>query len=244
ARYPHDVGVFRKLVLDITAPLDRAVHLPLHSLREIWEKYLFLIGLGEENRRLKGQNAELTQLLTQYKEVHQENQRLRKLLSLRESLKYQTITARVIGNDRKSALKTILIDRGESHGVKRSYPVINERGVVGRVIETSWHVSRILLVTDANSNVDCFFEDTRVQGILHGSGSDFCTVKYVAKTEDIKVGEKVLTAGFSGIFPKGHLLGTVRKTDRKESGLFQRIEVSPAVDFTRLEEVLVVGFDK
>lgn len=241
--YPRESGVLRMAVLDITAFMDRAIRLPINNLQHIWERYIFLVGLGEENRRLKKQNAELMSLLGRYREGYQERLRLQELLALRDSLKYHTVAARVVGNDRRSVLRTIIIDRGASHGVKRGHPVINERGVVGRVIETSWHASRVLLITDANSNVDCIFEDNRLQGVLQGSGGTTCTVKYITKTEDVKVGEKVLTAGYSGIFPKGHLLGTVAKTDKNESGLFQRIEVKPVVDFVRLEEVLVLVFE-
>jgi rod shape-determining protein MreC len=146
----------------------------------------------------------------------------------------------VIGSDQKSVLKTILINRGTSHGLKKDCPVVTDQGVVGRIIETSWHVSRVLLMTDANSNIDALIQSNRVQGILQGAGAAGCTLKYVSKTEDVKTGDLVLTSGLSAAFPKGRLLGVVHRADKKDSGLFQKIEVSPAVDFSRLEEVLVL----
>jgi rod shape-determining protein MreC len=124
--------------------------------------------------------------------------------------------------------------------VRKDLPVITDQGVVGRVIETSWHVSRILLVTDTNSNIDGLIQSSRVQGILQGAGASGCALKYVAKTEDVKAGDVVLSSGLVVTFPKGLMLGVVTRADKKDSGLFQKIDVAPAVDFARLEEVLVL----
>jgi len=111
---------------------------------------------------------------------------------------------------------------------------------LGRIIETSWHVSRVLLISDGNSNVDAVIQGSRVQGILQGTGAMRCTLKYIAKTEEVKEGDMVVSSGMTEIFPKGLLLGTVIRADKKAPGLFQAIEVVPAVDFTRMEEVLVL----
>ena len=145
-----------------------------------------------------------------------------------------------MGSDHKSVLKTILINQGTAHGLRKDLPVIADQGVVGRVIETSWNVSRVLLLTDANSNIDVMIQSNRVQGILQGGGAAGCTLKYVAITEEIKVGDVVLSSGLGLNFPKGLLMGVVSRVDKKEAGLFQKIEVKPTVDFSRLEEVLVI----
>jgi rod shape-determining protein MreC len=240
ARHPYDSGIMRRLVLETSAPLDYFFRTPIHAVHQAWYRYIFMIGLGDENRRLKKENDRLINQLVQYREGYHESLRLQKLLGLQSGLGYTTVPARVIGSDQKSVLKTILINKGTAHGVRKDLPVITDQGVVGRVIETSWHVSRILLVTDTNSNIDGLIQSSRVQGILQGAGASGCALKYVAKTEDVKAGDVVLSSGLVVTFPKGLMLGVVTRADKKDSGLFQKIDVAPAVDFARLEEVLVL----
>jgi rod shape-determining protein MreC len=235
-----DTGFMRKFILDVAAPIERLIRMPLDKTITVWNRYLFLVGLGEENRRLKRDNDQLKNQLLRYQEGYLEGMRLQKLLTLKEQTGYASTTARVIGIDQKSLIKTILINKGTSHGIRNGLPVMNDQGVIGRIIETSWHVSRVLLISDGNSNIDALVQGTRVQGMLQGSGTMRCVLKYIAKTEEVKAGDLVVSSGMAEVFPKGVLLGTVIRADKKDPGLFQRIEVIPAVDFTRLEEVLVL----
>ena len=244
ARHPYENGFLRKLVLETSAPLDHFFRTPIKAVHQVWQRYIFLVGLGDENRRLKKENDQLTSQVVQYREAYFENLRLQKLLGLRNALNCATVPARVIGSDQKSVLKAILIDRGTVHGLRKDLPVMTDRGVVGRIIETSWHVSRVLLMTDTNSNIDALIQSNRVQGILQGADATGCVLKYVAKTEDVKIGDIVLSSGLAPAFPKGLLLGVITRVDKNDSGLFQRIEVAPAIDFSKLEEVLVITVNR
>lgn len=235
-----DTGYPRKLILDVAAPIERLIRIPLDETIRVWNRYIFLVGLGEDNQRLKRENDQLKDQLLKYREGYFEGLRLQKMLTLKNQSDYASMAARVIGIDQKSLIKTILINKGTSHGIRNGLPVMNDQGVIGRIIETSWHVSRVLLISDGNSNVDALVQGTRVQGMLQGSGTMRCMLKYVAKTEEVKTGDVIVSSGMTEVFPKGLLLGTVIRADKKDSGLFQRIEVIPAVDFTRLEEVLVL----
>jgi len=240
AKGSYDTGLPRKIILDVAAPMERILRAPLDGIAEIWSRYLFLVGTGEENRRLKKENDRLKNQLLQYEEGYLEGKRLQKLLALKERSEYEALPARIIGIDQKSLLKTILINKGSAHGIRNGLPVINDQGVLGRIIETSWHVSRVLLISDGNSNIDAMIQGSRVQGILQGTGAMRCTLKYIAKTEEVKEGDLVVSSGMTEIFPKGLLLGTVSRAVKKAPGLFQTIEVAPAVDFTRMEEALVL----
>jgi len=115
--------------------------------------------------------------------------------------------------------------------------------VVGRIIECSLHASRVLLIIDYNSNIDAVVQGTRYQAIMQGGGVMGCTLKYVEKSEDIKAGDLVVTSGIGGIFPKGMPLGTVVNVE-KSLGLFQKVDVLPAVAFQKLEEVSVIITDR
>jgi len=237
------VGFFRKLVLETAAPLTNMISSSFRGISEAWKRYVFLVGIEDENRRLKKEHASLTQEITQYREGYLEGMRLQKLLTLKEKANYPTVTARVIGRNQASIVKTILIDKGSSHGLKVDLPVMSDQGVVGRIVETSPHVSKILLLIDENSNVDALVQESRIQGILQGAASRGCSLKYISKTETVSPGNIVLSSGLAGIFPKGLLLGAVTSVDKTDSGLFQKIDVAPFVDFARLEEVVIIKSD-
>ena len=153
------------------------------------------------------------------------------------------MVARVIDNDRTTLFKTLLINKGTADGLRVGLPVLADRGVVGRIIETSWHASRVLLMIDENSNIDALIQRSRAQGILQGAGSAGCNLKYISRVEDVQAGDVILSSGLAGVFPKGLLLGVVTGASRREGGLFQKIDVAPAVDFGRLEEVLALVVD-
>ncbi|HBH87335.1 MAG TPA: hypothetical protein DDY17_07030, partial [Syntrophaceae bacterium] len=180
---PTSIGFFRKLVLETAAPLANTISSSFRGLNEAWKRYIFLVGMEDENRRLKKENASLTQDIAYYREGYLEGIRLQKLLALKEKINYPTIVARVISRDQTSIIKTILIDKGTSHGMKVDLPVIADQGVVGRIVEASPHVSKILLLIDVNSNIDSMVQESRIQGILQGASSRGCSLKYIAKTE-------------------------------------------------------------
>jgi len=243
-KQPSDVGFFRKLVLEITAPLFRVINTSGQQISGAWHRYLFLVGLEEQNRRQAKENALLSTELLKYRESYLEGQRLQKLLKLQETIDHPTITARVIAKDRTTLIKTILINKGTAHGVRVGLPVIGERGVVGRITESSWHVSRVLLLIDENSNIDALLQENRSQGILQGAGSGICNLKYISKAETVKSGDVVVSAGLSTVFPKGLPLGVVTLADKNDASMFQKIHVAPFVDLTKLEEVIVLLLKK
>jgi rod shape-determining protein MreC len=238
-----ETGFLRKTVLEVAAPVQNAVNVSIKGLNDVWKRYLFLVGLGEENRRLRTLNAALGEQINLYREGHIEGMRLRKLLNLAEHLSGRVVAARVVDRSRSSLFKMILINRGTADGLQVGLPVLSEQGIVGRVIETAWHASQVLLLIDENSNIDALIQRSRTQGILQGAGSAGCNLKYISRVEEVHVGDVVLTSGMAGVFPKGLLLGVVSAVSRGREGLFQKVDVAPAVDFTKLEEVLVLVSD-
>jgi rod shape-determining protein MreC len=133
-----------------------------------------------------------------------------------------------------------LVNKGEKDGVTKDMAVATSEGVVGRVIEVSPDTAKVLLITDANSSLDVIIQRSRAHGIMEGKIDEVCILKYVQKNEDVQVGDIVITSGLGGIFPKGLVVGKVSQVDRKRPGIFQHIEVSPAVDLSRIEEVLIL----
>lgn len=238
-----ETGFLRKTVLEVAAPVQNAVNISLKGLYKVWKRYLFLVGLEDENRRLRKQNDALNEELNLYREGYIEGMRLRKLLNIAEHLPGWVVAARVVDRSKTSLFKMIMINRGTEDGVRVGQPVLSEQGIVGRIIETAWHASQILLVIDENSNIDALIQRSRTQGILQGAGAAGCNLKYIFRAEEVQVGDVVLSSGMAGVFPKGQLLGVVTAASRGKEGLFQKVDVAPAVDFGKLEEVLVLVSD-
>lgn len=239
-KYNSGMGVVKKLVLEAAAPVQIFFNGSIEGVENAWKRYIHLVGLEDENLRLKNKIASLQAELIRYKEGALEAQRLKKLLSLQEEQPFNFTAARVIAKEQAALSKTLWIDKGSAHGLKSGMPVIVPPGLIGRLTDVSWHSSKVLLLIDENSNVDVLIQRTRVQGIVRGAGSRGCVVRYISKIQDVQEGDVVVTSGMSNIFPKGLLVGKVSHVDRMDVGLFLQIRVAPFADFSMLEEVLVL----
>jgi rod shape-determining protein MreC len=189
---------------------------------------------------LKEKIAQLQEENHRMKEIKLANERLRQLLQFREKNFPSMIGAEVIGRDPSFWFKSVMIDKGESDGVKKGMAVILPTGVIGQVLKIAPHYATVLLITDYNSAVDCVVERNRAKAILEGKGENRCQLKYLLRAEEVAVGDVVVTSGLGGNFPKGLMVGEVKKVDKKGHGVFQYAELVPSVDMTRLEEVFVV----
>ena len=169
----------------------------------------------------------------------QRTQNLRQLLELRERAELDTTAAEVIAAGASPEFRTVTIDKGSADGLAADMAVISPAGVVGRVILPSPRASKVQLLIDRNAAAGALIERTRVQGVVVGLGADGLRMEYVPGTADVKPGDLVVTSGIDGIYPKGFVIGTIETVERG-TGAYHEITVRPAVDFSRLEEVLVV----
>lgn len=203
-------------------------------------QFLSFQDIVEENKRLKARVNNLNRQIIQLQQARLENERLRKLLSLPELASFQTQVALVIGKDSSNWTKTIIINRGTSNGLRKGMPVVLGAALVGKVIETYPLISKIALIVDFNSKVPAKVLHSREEGIVFGGlekGDNICKMKYVQR---IDVGDKIISSGLGGIYPKGLLIGEVVKVEEEKNRLYKIAEIRPAVDFSRLEEVVVI----
>ena len=235
-----NMSFFESLVVGITAPVQKVVWGVIDGIGSIWRGYFYLVGLEKENQALKKELQELKLHMNRYREADLANQRLRALLNFKKSIATPLLPAQLVAFDPSGWFQTILIDKGRNDGVVQDMAVVSAEGLVGRVIGVSNHHAKVLLILDGNSAVDAYIQRSRTRGVLVGLGRELCLLKYVQRNEDVQVGDKVISSGMGGVFPKGLLVGTVQEVVRGSSGLFQRVEVEPAVNFSRLEEVMVV----
>lgn len=211
----------------------------IDGVRGMWSGYVALQQVQEENAALK---QELQNLQVRFQQERAEAQRtdnLRQLLELRDRANLETVAAEVIAGPASPDFRTVTIDKGSSDGLATDMAVISPAGVVGRVILPSGRAAKVQLLIDRNAAAGVLIERTRVQGVVMGVGDGGLKLQYVPGTADVKTGDLVVTSGIDGIYPKGFVIGTIEQADRG-AGAFHEITVRPAVDFARLEEVLIV----
>jgi rod shape-determining protein MreC len=238
-RQQDETNFLENVVLRVTGPIQAGLDEMINGAADIWGHYLYLVDTAEDNRQLIDENRTLRAVLTESDEVRLENERLRLLLEFKETQEIATLPALVIAEDASSWFRTVTIDKGSDHGVLEGLPVVVAEGVVGRVVRSSPRYSRVLLITDASSAVASLLQDNRARGVCRGQGEQL-VFDFVLRLEEVKIGDRVVTSGMGGIFPKGLVVGQIKSVDRQEFGLFQEIKVDPAVDFSHLEEVLVL----
>jgi rod shape-determining protein MreC len=202
--------------------------------------YFDLVNVRRENVRLKEQVADLESQRTRLAELEVENRRLSDLLELREVLDMQALAARIIGADATEVSRTLILSEGSTNGLRRDMPVISTEGVIGKLIAVAPNASRVLLINDHNSGLDALDQRSRARGIVAGLLNGDLTMKYVDRTEDVKPGDSVVTSGMDGIFPRGLLVGQITSVSQEGPGLFLNIDIRPAADFQKLEQVLTL----
>ena len=240
AKQRKGVELFDALLMEISFPLQKAATLVIQIVQGTFQHYVFLVNLERENRMLKEKIAQLQEENHRTNEIRLANERLRQLLQFREKNSPSMVGAEVIGRDPSFWFKSVMIDKGERDGVKKGMAVISPAGVVGQVLKIAPDYATVLLITDYNSAVDCIVERSRAKAIVEGKGENQCHLKYLLRSEEVAVGDIVITSGLGGNFPKGLMVGEVKKVDKKGHGVFQYAELMPSVDMTRLEEVFVV----
>ena len=237
---PHELGFAPRLVLNLTLPLERMVTMPLGELRGVWGDYVALVGVREDNERLRGRLARAEEENHQYREAILSSERFQKLSGFRAQREIPMVPANVIHQDLSAWFQSLIIDQGAAAGIRPGMPVITDSGVVGLVSGTTPGASKVLLIVDPQSRVDAYVERTRARGTVRGTSSHQADFEYVLRQENIEEGDLLLTSGLGTVYPKGLVVGRVATVDRKTSGLFLSAKISPAVDFTRLEEVFVI----
>jgi len=209
--------------------------------RNAWGNYVGLRGVKGENEALKRRVAELEVQLQQEHALASRSAGLQALLDLKAQATLPTLSAEVIAGNADPVIRTLTINRGAADGIVADMAVIAPGGVVGRIIApVAQHAARVQLLIDRNAAAGALFERTRAGGMIVGVvGNPPLRMELVSNLADVKPGDAVIASGVDGIFPKGYLIGRVEHADRG-TGLYHTISVRPGVDFSSLEEVLVV----
>lgn len=229
------------LLLEFMHPLQRGTRATVVWLREVRKNYIALRGLRSENEDLRRRVVEVEAEKNRLLEADVTSRRLRELLDLRSHLSPGAVAATVIGNSASTWSRSLTIDKGMKQGVRKGMAVVSPLGAIGQIVAVGSGSAKVLLITDPNSAVDVIDQRSRARGIVSGSLESGPILKYVKRSEDIQAGDRLITSGLDGIFPKGIFVGTVDQIRKKSYGLFQHIRITLAVDPSRVEEVLAVS---
>jgi rod shape-determining protein MreC len=239
-RNAREYRFYDRVILAITSPIQTAISWTLEQGVGVYQGYLYLWNVKRQNALLFEENRKLLGQIANLKEAENENTRLRELLDFREKMKLETVVARVIAKDVSTEFRAVRLNRGEDAGIRKGMAVITYEGVVGRVLRTTGSTADVVTLLDLNSAVDSVIERSRARGVVEGQTDETCQMRFTLRTDDIQVGDLLLSSGLSGIYPRGVAVGTVSRVNKRKFGITQEVEVKPTVDFTKLEEVMVV----
>ena len=229
------------VLLWLMRPLQVGARAAADWVNQIQHSFSTLRSLRSENERLQNRIVQLEMEKDRLLEAEATNKRLRELLEFRSQLRTESITASIIANSASTWFQSCVLDKGSADGVRKGMAVVTPLGVVGQVVAVSAYSAKVLLLTDRNSGVDVLVQRSRARGILSGSFENGPVMKYAKRSEDIQTGDRLITSGLDGVFPKGLMVGTVTQVRKQSVGLFHYIGVALAVVPSRVEEVIVVS---
>lgn len=243
-------------VQTVALPFQTIFHSTKTGIVETFRHYIMLVDLREENERLKLQVDSLNEELNHYVNSSVQFNLLREQLKFLENNPEQKVFAEVIGESADGLHHVLLINKGRRAGIRRNFPVVLNEGVVGRVQATAPFSSVVQLIVDRQHRFPVLIQRSRERMILQGDSGrlrlvsqdrgiasglgDRLSMRRIRMLADVQKGDRVITSGLAGIFPKGFLVGTITNVERERHELFQTAEIQPVVDFNKIEGVFVL----
>jgi rod shape-determining protein MreC len=246
-RKPEDMSPVDSAIMRIAAPLQYISAALARGMSSVISDYVYLIDVKADNDKLFYDNARLRARLRELTAAEADNRRLRRLLALRETIVDETVSGAVIGKDTTEYFRVAsLVVDSPGAGIRPNMPVISLDGVVGTVLRVASDRVDVQLAVDSGFGVDVVVERTGARGFVRGVGDrskHALRVEYVQRSDEVDVGDLLLTSGVGCRFPKGMPVARVSKVQRRDFGIYQSVEAEPTVDYSRLEEVLIVLSD-
>ncbi len=235
----HDRGFIAGLVMDVTVPVQRVLAAPAEAVRGVWGRYVSLLAVRSENERLRERVARLEEENLQIREALVQSGFLDQIAAMRSDFASPMLPAQVVGQDASAWFRSVLLDRGRTHGVGPGMPVVTDEGLAGLVTDTSARASRAMLLTDHQSSVDGIVQRSRALGIVRGRRDGNLEFEFAVRGSDVRVGDVVIASGLGGVYPKGLRIGEIVEV-AEPGNILQTAVVTPVVDFGRLEGVFVM----
>jgi rod shape-determining protein MreC len=246
-RKPEDVGVVDRALMRIAAPVEYVAAALARGVSGLISDYVYLVDVKKDNDKLAYENARLRAELRRLGTTEAENRRLKRLLGLRETIPSETVSAVVVGKDTAQYFRVaqLVLDHAGA-AVRANMPVVSLDGTVGTVLRVAGDRVTVQLTVDSGFGVDVVVERTGTRGFVRGEGDPAhyaVRVEYVQRTDEVEVGDLLVTSGVGCRFPKGIPVARVTEVVKREFGIYQSVKARPTVDFSRLEEALIVLTD-
>ena len=223
---------------EIFGPFERGFHDVIGGTAETWTSLHDLWSYRQSNKALTAELEAARARIQELSEKAAEVDHLQALLQFKSQSPYRSVAARVIAASPADGMGTVVIDHGQDAGIEVDMPVITPEGVVGKVAAVYAHTAQVLLITDPTCGVGCMLEESRIQGVLKGSGQGQCGLRYVMDDQKVSPGEAIITSGLDQVYPKGLLVGHVVRSE--PGNIYRQITVKPAASLNQLETVLVL----
>ena len=230
---------FQSVVQTLTYPLQASVNSVASTFKNLWYSYISLIDVNEENKLLRQQLLDMEEKMNQHIENSVQFLRLRDQLLFASKKITEKIFAEIIGESADNNHDISLINRGSNQLVQRNYVVLRKEGLVGRIQSVSPFQSSVQLITDHRSRVSSLIQRNRIRGLIYGTHKGL-EMRQINKHANIKIGDRVISSGLGGLYPKGLLIGWVKEIRRQKHELFKTAILDSAVDFKQIEEVFVI----
>ena len=230
---------FQSVVQTLTYPLQASVNSVASTFKNLWNSYISLIDVNEENKLLRQQLLDIEEKMNQHIENSVQFLRLRNQLLFASKKITDKIFAEIIGESVDNNHDISLINRGSNQLVQRNYIVLRKEGLVGRIQSVSPFQSSVQLITDHRSRVSSLIQRNRIRGLIYGTHKGL-EMRQINQHANIKIGDRVISSGLGGLYPKGLLIGWVKEIRRQKHELFKTAILDSAVDFNQIEEVFVI----
>jgi rod shape-determining protein MreC len=242
---PSRLNALDRTIVEFSAPIQYSTAQLAQGISAVLQEYVYLVDVKHDNDRLRADNLRLRGENYHLSDAASENRRLRRLLQLRDELRGSFLSAQVIGKEVSPYFRVtrVRLDRGERAHIRAGMPVVTAEGLVGQIRVAFSQYADVLLTADKSSAIDVIVQRNGARGMLKGTGSEtsyVCTLEQLSRDDDVKAGDVIVTSGLGQRFPASILVGHVKDVVKREYGLYQEATVTPAVQFSRLEEVLVL----
>jgi rod shape-determining protein MreC len=241
---PESQSAMDRAILRVSAPVEVAAAALARGMGGVWDDYVYLGDVKQDNERLGYDNARLREQVHALERAQVENRQLRRLLQLKDSIPGESVSAQVVGKDFTEFFRVtrLVLDKG-ARDVRPHIPVVSPDGVVGAVLHVTGDMVDVQLAVDAAFGVDVEDERTRARGFVRGTGDPArygCKVEMVDSRDEVEIGDLLVTSGKGRWFPKGIPVARVTKVLKRELGRDQDVDAAPTVDFSRLDTVLLL----
>lgn len=236
-----ELGRFGYRIADEIMYPFQALHRGLFtSVSGLWQEYLDLRGVRRENLVLRDRLQALEGRNSALLEFEFQNKALRNLLQMAEQQQLNGVVADVIGYDPSSWQRAVVLNRGSEDSIEQGMAVVSGSGLVGQVTSVGRRSARVLLISDPLSGVDAMIQGNRARGIVEGSGDGNCIWKFVVREEEVNIGDRVISSGLDGVYPRGLLIGVVTEVSGRPDSMFHDVRVKPSVNMDKVESVMIV----